>query len=102
MKDEDKPREQLISEITELRQQLGELKSSLEETEKSETAELARANEALRAEIAERRQAEDQLRAAHQQLSEIIEFLPDATFVIDKGRRVIAWNKAIEEMTGVR
>jgi len=31
MKDEDKPREQLISEITELRQQLGETKSSLEE-----------------------------------------------------------------------
>jgi PAS domain S-box-containing protein len=64
------------------------------------TAELARANEALRAEIAERRQTEDQLRAAQRQLSEIIEFLPDATLVIDKGRRVIAWNKAIEEMTG--
>ncbi len=76
--------------------------SILERRVQERTAALARANEALRAEIAERRQTEDQLRAAHQQLSEIIEFLPDATFVIDKGRRVIAWNKAIEEMTGVR
>lgn len=33
---------------------------------------------------------------------EIIEFLPDATFVIDNDRRVIAWNPALEEMTGVK
>ncbi len=31
----------------------------------------------------------------------IIEFLPDATFVIDLDGRVIAWNKAMEAMTGV-
>ncbi|MGO9387537.1 MAG: histidine kinase dimerization/phosphoacceptor domain -containing protein [Methanobacterium sp.] len=36
-----------------------------------------------------------------QGLSEIIEFLPDATFVIDRFSRVIAWNRAIEVMTGV-
>ncbi len=33
--------------------------------------------------------------------SEIIDFLPDATFAIDKNQRIIAWNKAIEKMTGV-
>lgn len=33
---------------------------------------------------------------------DIIEFLPDATFVIDREGKVIAWNRAIEEMTGVR
>jgi diguanylate cyclase (GGDEF)-like protein/PAS domain S-box-containing protein len=51
--------------------------------------------------ITERLKAEEELRAAHQRLNDIIEFLPDATFVIDKDRKVIAWNKAIEEMTGV-
>ncbi len=51
--------------------------------------------------ITERLKAEEDLRAAHQRLNDIIEFLPDATFVIDKDRKVIAWNKAIEEMTGV-
>jgi PAS domain-containing protein len=30
---------------------------------------------------------------------EIIEFLPDATFVIDKERRVIAWNLALDRVS---
>jgi PAS domain S-box-containing protein len=45
--------------------------------------------------------AERQLWLANQQLQDIIEFLPDATLVIDKKKKVIAWNKAIEEMTGL-
>jgi two-component system, cell cycle sensor histidine kinase and response regulator CckA len=40
-------------------------------------------------------------RAARQQLLDIIDFLPDATFVVDQEKRVIAWNRAMEEMTGV-
>ncbi len=51
--------------------------------------------------ITGRKRTEEDLQAAHQQLLDIIEFLPDATFVIDLEKRVIAWNKAIEEMTGV-
>jgi PAS domain S-box-containing protein len=39
---------------------------------------------------------------SEQHLSNIIDFLPDATFAIDRDGRVIAWNRAIEEMTGVR
>ena len=45
--------------------------------------------------------AETALQTAHQQLQDIIEFLPDATLVIDRDGRVIAWNRAMEEMTGV-
>ena len=37
-----------------------------------------------------------------QQLLSIIEFLPDATFVIDQEKRIIAWNRACEIMTGVK
>lgn len=33
---------------------------------------------------------------------DIIQFLPDATFVLNQDRKVIAWNRAIEEMTGVQ
>lgn len=51
--------------------------------------------------ITERKLAEERLIQAHKQLLEIIDFLPDPTFVIDGDRRVIAWNRAIEEMTGV-
>lgn len=36
-----------------------------------------------------------------ERLFDIIDFLPDATFVIDAEKKVVAWNRAIEEMTGV-
>lgn len=51
--------------------------------------------------ITERKAAEDATKNAYQQLAEIVEFLPDATFVVDKEKRVIAWNRAIEIMTGL-
>ncbi len=36
------------------------------------------------------------------QLMDIIDFLPDATFVLDQDKKVIAWNRALEEMTGFK
>jgi len=51
--------------------------------------------------ITERKQAVEALRTEHRQIMDIIEFLPDATLAIDKERRIIIWNKAIEKMTGV-
>jgi PAS domain S-box-containing protein len=44
---------------------------------------------------------EGALQAAQQELLDIIEFFPDATFITDKDRKVIAWNRALEKMTGV-
>lgn len=35
-------------------------------------------------------------------MNDIIEFLPDATLIIDKKSRVLAWNRAMESMTGVK
>jgi PAS domain S-box len=43
----------------------------------------------------------DALIESEHRLSDIINFLPDATFAIDENGVVIAWNHAIEEMTGV-
>ena len=48
-----------------------------------------------------RKRVEEALRASEQRLADIIDFLPDATFAIDDKGIVIAWNRAIEEMTGV-
>jgi diguanylate cyclase (GGDEF)-like protein/PAS domain S-box-containing protein len=52
-------------------------------------------------EISDRVQAEEALRGTQQRLDHIIEFLPDPTLVVDRKHRVIAWNRAIEIMTGV-
>jgi PAS domain S-box-containing protein len=38
---------------------------------------------------------------SQRRLEDIINFLPDATLVIDHEGKIIAWNRAIEEMTGV-
>ena len=57
---------------------------------------------AMLSDITERKQAEEALRESREQLEKIIDFLPDATFVIDNQGRVIAWNRAIEELTGVK
>ena len=56
---------------------------------------------ALVRDISDRTQAEQALRGAQQRLDHIIEFLPDATLVVDNEHRVIAWNRAIEKMTCV-
>ncbi len=52
--------------------------------------------------ITERKQAEEALRESERRLADIIDFLPDATLAIDHQGKVIAWNRAIEEMTGVK
>jgi len=52
--------------------------------------------------ITGRKQAEEALKKSRREFSDIIEFLPDATFVIDKEGRIIAWNRAIETMTGIK
>jgi PAS domain S-box-containing protein len=52
--------------------------------------------------ITERKRVEEELRESRRRLSDIIEFLPDATLVVGKDEKVIAWNRAIESMTGVK
>ncbi len=42
------------------------------------------------------------LETVNRRLMEIIEFLPDPTFVIDRDGEVIAWNRAMEDLTGVK
>jgi len=42
-----------------------------------------------------------QLEDTRQKLADIIEFLPDATLVLDREGRVLAWNRAIEKMSGI-
>jgi PAS domain S-box-containing protein len=51
--------------------------------------------------ITELKRAEATIQESERRLADIIDFLPDATLVIDHEGKVIAWNRAIEEMTGV-
>jgi len=52
--------------------------------------------------ISDRKKAESALKESERLLASIINFLPDATLVIDKEGRVISWNQSMEKMTGVK
>ncbi len=51
--------------------------------------------------ITGRKQIEEALHESRQLFSDIISFLPDPTFVIDNNGKVLAWNRALEELSGV-
>ena len=52
--------------------------------------------------ITEAKRAQEALKISEQRLFQIINLLPDATMVIDLEGKVIAWNRAIEHMTGIK
>jgi PAS domain-containing protein/DNA-binding CsgD family transcriptional regulator len=79
MEAEGRTRRDLVEELTSLRLRIAEL----------EKAEM------------EKRHSEAALLELERHLALIIDFLPDATFAIDIYGKVIAWNKAVEELTGV-
>lgn len=52
--------------------------------------------------ITERRLALKHLRESQKILADVLNFSPDATFAVDRQGRVTVWNRAMEEMTGVK
>jgi PAS domain S-box-containing protein len=70
MNDEDKSKEQLIQELTELRAQ----------------------NTGVNCEVTEQKQF----------LENVIQYSAAPTFVLDRSHRVVLWNRACEEMTGIK
>lgn len=90
--------EQEIRGFVEIALQKRDMELRIQETQKR----LEHTNEALKREIDERKKTEAALQVSQKRLRQIIDFLPDATFVIDKQGRVVVWNRAIERMTGVK
>jgi PAS domain S-box-containing protein len=52
--------------------------------------------------ITERVWAEMELEESERRLADIIDFLPDATLVINRQGKIIAWNRSMETLTGVK
>ncbi len=50
--------------------------------------------------LTDRKKFEKALNESERLLTDIIDFLPDATFAINQEGKVIAWNRAVENMTG--
>ena len=105
---------EVVRDITDMRTTQQQLENTAAELE-ALNEELIATNDELSATNQQLMAYEEELLQQHQELGEaqkasaraerlfanIIDFLPDATFVIDKTKTVIAWNRALEEMTGV-
>ena len=94
--------QQEISERKDAEKEITRLNEVLEARVAERTSQLEKANRELHSEILERTQAEAAMQDTERRLTDIINFLPDATFVINKDGSVIAWNRAIEKMTGIK
>jgi PAS domain S-box-containing protein len=63
--------------------------------------EVVGAIESIR-DITERRKTEEALRESERRLSDIIQFFPDAVLIIDREGRITGWNRAMENLTGIK
>ncbi len=91
-----------IAERREMQIQVIRLNEGLEKRVAERTSQLEATNKDLQKQIQVRQMAEDALKDSERRLADIINFLPDATFVINRDGVVIAWNKAIEKITGIK
>jgi polar amino acid transport system substrate-binding protein len=51
--------------------------------------------------ITERKIAEEKIKNSEKSLAQIIDFLPDPTWVIDNDGQVVRWNRAMEKLLGI-
>jgi len=77
------------------------LNDQLEGRIRERTAELEAGNKALQNKNDEMLRVTADLGESRQRLLDIIDFIPDATFVINNDKQVIVWNSAMEKMSGV-
>ncbi len=88
-----------LNHLTKATQEMldGDLSKAIRMEGRGETRTLAAAFEALRQRL--EKQIKD-LQNNTRELEAIIDFFPEATLIIDRDKRVLFWNQAIEEMTG--
>lgn len=115
MRDEDKPKEQLIHELALLRQRLESLEAkpqpaqqppdesgldddSLQSQLDERTAALVEANDQLVAEIVKHTQAEQALRSAKEQLEAVLDAVPGVVSWISEDLRYLGVNRQLAQM----
>lgn len=64
--------------------------------------QLMATEEELRQQLDESEKNKDALADAHQSLEVLLDFLPDPTFAIDLTGNITMWNRAMEELTGLK
>ncbi len=91
----------LIRERELARAQVTEYQAHLEDMVAQRTLELEEANARLRQEMTDRKKAQKAFRDSDQKVRDVHRGTPIAQFVIDREHRVICWNRALEQLSGI-
>lgn len=91
----------LEQDVRERNIHLGQLNDQLE-CRTAELLEAIRQRDERDKEIIERKLAEEVLKNSVTRLADLVNFMPDAMFAIDLEGKIIIWNHAAEELTGVK
>lgn len=89
-----------VVDITERKNAEEELQAAYQQMEAT-MEELIAIQEELGAQYQQLQKQERALRDSEQHLADIINYLPDATLVINHEGKVVFWNKAMEEISGI-
>jgi PAS domain S-box-containing protein len=107
MKDEEKTREQLLAELTSLRQRVAELEAKYDEPHtidnfneilEQRTAALRESNDQLVAEIVERRQAQQALQEAQTQFQAVLDVVPGIVSWINSDLHYLGVNQHLADI----
>jgi PAS domain S-box-containing protein len=85
----------LVSALQTTEKALRAAHDELELRVRERTSQLARANEELRSEIAERRRAEEALRASEERWRTLVENAPDLVLTVDRAARILFVNRVL-------
>jgi PAS domain S-box-containing protein len=99
MKDKEKTKEQLVEEVTGLRQKISRLEETLEDVVKERTAVFAKANKQFQKEITERKKFEEELKQTEERYHNLVE-LANAGIITAENNKIIQVNKMAEEIYG--
>lgn len=104
IRDKDKKVMFYIGVANDITEQVAHQDKLLQANQELEAAleEIISIEEELRVQYEHLEKHESELRDSKQLLEDILGFLPDATFVVDKEGKIIFWNKAIENLTGIK